>query len=160
MGRAKVRVLRALALAQGWLDFDHPLPSDEDIAAVSGAAPAVRAAPTGSLVGPFADKVIEWWMQGVQATTIFRTLRRAHGFSGSCSSVRRFVQGLSRTQPKLTTILDCDVADAVQVDFGHGPKLVDHRTGEFKPPFYFSSFLRFIGRRVTKADAKTGEDAV
>ncbi len=137
MGRAKAGVLRALALAQGWLDFDRPLPSDEEIVSVSGTAPSVPAAHTVSLVGPFADKVSEWWMQGVQATTIFRTLRRAHGFTGSYSSVRRFVQGLSRTQPKLTTILDFDVADAVQVDFGHGPKLVDPRTGELAQTWVF-----------------------
>jgi len=44
MGRAKAGVLRALALAKGWLDFDRPLPSDEEIAAVSG-TPSEPAAP-------------------------------------------------------------------------------------------------------------------
>jgi transposase len=139
MGRNKAAGLRELAEQQGWLDPARPLPSDGEIAATIKAMgrPSAPRPQATSLVGPYAETVTTWWQKGIQATTIFQALRRTHGFSGSYSSVRRFVQGLAKEHPQTTTILDFDVADAVQVDFGAGPKMVEPRTGKLAPTWVF-----------------------
>ena len=50
--------------------------------------------------------------------------RRWRTTTGSYSSVRRFLRGLRR--PSATVILDFSPGEAAQVDFGQGPRLVDH----------------------------------
>ena len=128
MGRRKARALRAQARSCGWLDPDRPLPDDATLAQVLG---GVRTPPAASSqVAPFREQVIAWWEAGIQGTTIHRALVRNHGFTGSYSSVRRFLQGLERRHPQATVILDFAPGEAAQVDFGAGPRLADERTGE------------------------------
>jgi hypothetical protein len=63
-----------------------------------------------------------WEEQGVQGTTIHAALRRDHGFTGSYSSVVRFLHGLREArQPDVTTRLLFAPGEAAQVDFGAGP---------------------------------------
>ena len=130
MGRRKAAALRQVALAQEWLNQEQPIPDEATLAAVlTAAAPAV-ATPSQSLVEPYREQVTTGWQAGVQGTVIYQALVRQHGFSGSYLSVARFLQGLKATVPKATVILEFAPGDAVQVDFGRGPELVDTRTGE------------------------------
>ena len=130
MGRRKVAALHQVALAQEWLNQEQPIPDEVTLAAVlTAAAPAVTT-PSQSLVEPYREQVTAWWQAGVQGTAIYQALVRQHGFSGSYLSVARFLQGLKATVPKATVILEFAPGDAVQVDFGRGPELVDTRTGE------------------------------
>jgi hypothetical protein len=96
MGRPKASELREIALARGWLDKEQPLPDDSAIAAVVKNKP--RKNEPGSLVLPYEKEVRLWWEKGIRGTTIHQTLVRKYGFSGSYSSVRRFLQGLKRDQ--------------------------------------------------------------
>lgn len=86
MGREKVAALRALAAEQGWLEPDHPLPDEAELATLL--APARRAASTVSSVEPWRALVTAWVEEGVQGTTIHAALRRNHGYTGSYVSVR------------------------------------------------------------------------
>ena len=119
MGRRKLGEVRRLAESSGWLDATQPLPGD--------AALAERLRPRGerrstiSLVEPFAEDVKRWWREGIAATTITAALKRKHGFRGSYSSVRRFVQRLDAAHPAATVILEFAPGEAAQVDFGKGP---------------------------------------
>jgi transposase len=88
-------------------------------------------------VEPFREQVIAWRDAGIQGTTIHQALVRNHGFHGSYSSVRRFLQGLAPSQPDATVILDFAPGEAAQVDFGAGPKLPDEQTGELKKSWVF-----------------------
>jgi len=54
-------------------------------------------------------------------------LRRNFDYTGSYYSVQRFVKSVKKDNvvPDLTTPLHFESVEAVQVDFGHGPKLLD-----------------------------------
>ena len=62
---------------------------------------------------------------------------RSHGFTGSYSSVRRFLASLEATHPQVTTVLEFDPGEAAQVDFGKGPEFLDRRTGELLGTWIF-----------------------
>ena len=122
MGRRKAAELREIAQEQGWLR-DGPLP--EDIQLATFFQPKRQLNPQTSLLLPYEDQVKGWWEKGIQGTTIHQALVRNYGFTGSYSSVRRFLQKLERSHPKATTILEFEPGEAAQVDFGTGPKIVD-----------------------------------
>lgn len=129
MGRSKSAAVRVVAVEHGWLDAAMPLPDDATLATVFASAP--RPAPCVSTLEPFREQVEQWIGEGVQGTTIHAALRRKHGFTGSYSAVRRFVQAHAAAQPIATTMrLDFAPGDAAQVDFGAGPIVPHPRTGE------------------------------
>ncbi|MEW8075346.1 MAG: IS21 family transposase, partial [Candidatus Sedimenticola endophacoides] len=137
MGRRKAGELRQRAMEQGWLDNDRPLPDDATLAEFLQGDASTAAIAVPSCVEPFRDQVIAWRDAGVQGTTIHKALVRNHGFQGSYSSVRRFLQSVAPTDPDATVILDFAPGEAAQVDFGSGPKLPDERTGELKKTWIF-----------------------
>ena len=123
-----VRPARRTAEAAGWLDVATALPGDRQLAVRLG---SIRIQPTvASLAEPHRDRITRWWPRGIQGTTIHAALVRSHGFTGSHSSVRRFLAGLEATHPQVTTVLEFDPAEAAQVDFGKGPEAPDTRTDE------------------------------
>jgi hypothetical protein len=68
-------------------------------------------------VARFADQIQQWHRDGIQGTTIHQALVRNHGFTGSYSAVRRFLQGLEPTA-KATSPLEFKPGELAQVDFG------------------------------------------
>ena len=72
MGRPKVAALRALAMREGWLDPDAPLPEDAAIAAAIGQARRARS--TISSVEPFRELVARWAERGVNGVAIHAAL--------------------------------------------------------------------------------------
>src|SRR6516162_2635985 len=120
MGRAKVAALRALAMREGWLASDTPLPDDAVIAAAIGQARRARS--TISTVEPYRDIVARWAERGVNGVVIHAALCREHGYSGSYSAVRRMLGTLAATRvPDATVRLQFAAGEAAQVDFGAGP---------------------------------------
>lgn len=135
MGRRKASELRGIASELGWLDKDCPLADNATLALVLGQKPLRE--PSPSLILPYRDQVTRWWSEGIQGTTIHQALVRNHGFQGSYSCVRRFLQGLKRANPKATVILEFEPGEAAQVDFGKGPAIVDVNTGEIHSTWFF-----------------------
>ena len=128
MGRNKIRAVRDLAGRRGWLDLDNKLPIDAELTdSFPTTAPRPQAT---SLVELYADEVEKWSGLGIKGTTIHQALGRKYGFTGSYSSVRRFLQGLAAAHPQATTVLDFEPGDVAQVDFGAGPVITDVHTGE------------------------------
>jgi hypothetical protein len=107
---------------------DGPLPEDSRLATFF--QPKKQINPPTSLLLPYEEQVKSWREKGIQGTTIHQALVRNCGFTGSYSSVRRFLQKLERTHPKATTILEFEPGEAAQVDFGSGPKIIDVFTGQ------------------------------
>lgn len=141
MGRKKAAQFRLIAQERGWLDPALPIPDAAQLAAVVG-SPRVKPA-VASLVEPHREQVLAWAESGIDGTTIHRALMRNHGFAGSYSAVRRFLQALPETAPKATVILDFAPAEAAQVDFGSGPEFVDTATGEIRKSWFFVMTLCF-----------------
>ena len=116
MGRPKSAAVRALAISRGWLEPATPLPDDDELAAVFASAP--RAATCVSTLEPYRVQIERWIAEGIQGTTIHAALVRNHGYRGSYSAVRRFLQAHAAAQPPQATMrLDFAPGDAVQVDF-------------------------------------------
>jgi hypothetical protein len=82
MGRRRAGELRQLAAARGWLDKGRGLPEDAVLAEVLGRA-------GGGLGGE-----------------LLKALVHNHGYSGSYSAVRRFLQALDPRAPAATVILE------------------------------------------------------
>ncbi len=136
MGRRVASCVRAEAERRQWLDTNRELPPDEELASVFE-APKRRRARQSSSLEPYRELITRWFNDDVQGTTIFSALKRRHGYSGSYSSVRRFVQGLAEITPRLTTVLEFEAGDAAQVDFGQGPLITDSKTGESFKTWFF-----------------------
>ena len=134
MGRRKVAALREVAAAHGWLDAGAALPEDTVLA--QALRPRAKPAVASSLE-PHRSQVSAWVAQGIQGTTIFSALVRNHGYTGSYSSVRRFVQRLDAATPRASCVLEFAPGEAAQVDFGSGPKLPDAFSGELRPTWVF-----------------------
>jgi transposase len=141
IGRRKAGRLREIAQAHGWLDASRPLPEDAQLA-VALAAPRAQP-PVPSSIAPYAEQVAAWHEQRIAGTTIYRALARNHGYHGSYSAVRRFLQGLAAAHPVATTVLDFSPAEAAQLDFGAGPELIDLDTGEVRSSWVFVMTLCF-----------------
>ena len=135
MGRDKLNELRALALAQGWLEDDAELPDDATLAAAM--APRRRAASTVSSVEPLRQVVQHWFDAGVQGRAIHAALQREHGFTGSYSAVVRMLQRMRAARPpEITVRLTFAPGEAAQVDFGAGPVL-QHPDGRARRTWAF-----------------------
>ena len=135
IGRPKAKALRQLAEAKGWLDPERPLPEDTVLA--EALPQAKQRMSSISSVEPFRDKVELWAENDVTCRAIYQALKREHQYTGSYSSVYRFVQSVKPSQPKATMPLDFAVGEAAQIDFGSGPELVDMETGEIVKTWFF-----------------------
>ncbi len=60
-----------------------------------------------------------------KGTTILAAPKQRHGFTGSYSLVRRFVQRLTETKPRITTVLEFAPGEAAPVEFGQGSLIED-----------------------------------
>lgn len=136
MGRPKSAAVRAIAAAHGWLNPATPLPDDAALAAVFAHK---AASPSNvSTLTPYRESITQWIDDGLQGTTIHAALCRNHGYTGSYSAVRRFLQAQAAAQPLVTTMrLHFDPGDAAQVDFGAGPLIPHARTGEALKTWFF-----------------------
>lgn len=136
MGRPKSASVRALADGRGWLDPTTPLPDDAALAAAFTHTPAPSS--SVSTLTPYHASIMQWIGDGLQGTTIHAALCRNHGYTGSYSAVRRFLQAHAAAQPRVTTMrLHFDPGDAAQVDFGAGPLIPHARTGEALKTWFF-----------------------
>jgi transposase len=140
MGRRTLGMLRKQAQQRGWLDPARALPSDQDLAAVLQRAKPGRMRVRSSLE-PYRQLIEQWCIDGIDGTTIHAALTRRHGYSGSYSSVRRFLQSLAKTTPRVTSVLEFAPGEAAQVDFGKGPEIVDVHTGEAFKTWVFVMLL-------------------
>lgn len=135
IGRPKAKVLRQLAEAEGWLDPSRPLPED---AVLAEALPRAKLRSSSvSSVEPFRDKVERWVAHDIPCRAIHRALKREHQYSGSYSSVYRFVQSVKPSRPKATMPLAFAAGEAAQIDFGSGPELIEVETGEIVKTWFF-----------------------
>jgi len=136
MGRRAVARLRKKALKFGWLDPEQPLPPEQDLLKALQQPKSTKAREQSTLE-PYREEIKSWVDKGFRGTTIHQALKRKHGFTGSYSAVRRFLQGLAEANPQVTTVLDFVPGEAAQVDFGKGPEITDVYTGEVFKTWFF-----------------------
>jgi transposase len=137
MGRKKLAQIRSVAAERGWLAPEVPLPDDATLAALFVRKESLPASCVSTLE-PWRDQITAWHQEGIQGTTIHAALVRNHGYTGSYSSVHRFVSQLVRAaEPDVPLRLVFKPGEAAQVDFGTGPLLTDVHTGETFKTWFF-----------------------
>jgi transposase len=141
MGRRKVAAFRALCRKHGWLEAAAALPEDAAVAEVVGSARRARS--TVSSAEAFRELVAQWVAQGVAGVAIHAALCREHGYAGSYSSIHRLIRSLGPHEPDATVALYFAPAEAGQVDFGAGPKLMDAASGRERRTWCFVMTLCF-----------------
>lgn len=140
MGRQKAGLLRARALKEGWLEPGVTLPDDATLATIFDAPKRQAAGPASSLEA-HQEQIKEWVEQQVNGRVIHRALTESHGYRGSYASVNRMIRRITAAAPVVTTVLDFEPGHTAQIDFGKGPEIIDHHTGEVQKTWFFVMVL-------------------
>lgn len=88
-------------------------------------APARSKAGRQSLCDPLHETIIGKLEAGLTAQRICQDLVSEHGFAGSYSSVRRFVQRFYKQSAPPFRRMECAPGVEAQIDFGSGARIVD-----------------------------------
>ena len=141
ISRVTVHRYHELAEREGFLKPGTCMPEDGAILAALGEAP--QPPRRASTVEPYAE-VVGWLLdQQVEMVAIFQRLRDDHGFTGSYSSIRRYVHRIRPPEPKVVVRVQTAPGEEAQVDFGPVGKLVDPATGRLRPAYAFVATLSY-----------------
>jgi transposase len=116
LSRITVHKYHELAKQQGYLQPGSELPNDVSLANLLG--PATRPPRQASSLEPFGDTIRQLLEQGCEMTAVLARLRDDHGYSGSYSAVRRYVQRVCPQEPRVTLRVHTLPGEEAQVDFG------------------------------------------
>ncbi len=93
-----------------------------------------------SSVAPFRDLVVELRAQQTEMMAIWERLKE-RGYTGSYSSIRRFVGTLEPKQPEAYGRVETAPAEEAQVDFGYAGRMLDPQTGLLRKAWAFVMVL-------------------
>lgn len=138
LSRNTVARYHQLAAAHGLLLPGAALPEPAAVAAL-GRPPAAGAPPAHeqSLVEPFRDVVKTLLDQRVEGQAIWQLLVDQRGFTGSYSSVKRFLRRLAPPERRAVLRLEVEPGAEAQVDFGTAGRLLDPAHGRVRPAWVF-----------------------
>ena len=119
------------------------LPDAAQLAALLHPPERDRPAQEQSGVAPFREQVLAWRQQGVEGQAIFQLLAEQHGFTGSYSAVKRFLQRVAPSIPRATVRIETAPGAEAQVDFGTAGLLLDPDTGRLRRAWAFVMTLAY-----------------
>jgi transposase len=141
LDRRTIQRYRAWAGAQGLLT--GPLPTLEELQGL--AAQTLTAPPPPQMVSsvePFRTVVVELRAQGAEMAAIWERLKE-RGYTGSYSSIRRFVRTLEPQPPEAFGRIETAPGLEAQVDFGYAGRMLDPQTGQLRKAWAFVMVLSF-----------------
>jgi transposase len=139
--RRTIQRYRAWAAAQGLLN--GPLPPLEELQRLLEQTLTLPPPPQMvSSVEPFRDLVVELRNQDTEMMAIWERLKE-RGYTGSYSSIRRFVRHLEPPQPQAFGRVETAPALEAQVDFGYAGRMLDPQTGQLRKAWAFVMLLSF-----------------
>jgi len=141
LARDTVAKYRRLASGLGLLDPAQALPDEGLLQALLQAD--IRPPQTPSSLDPYRDVVEALLEQGVEMVAIHARLSQDYGYTGSYSSVRRFVARQHPRVPQVTLRVHCSPGEEAQVDFGSAGPLFDPRTGHPRAGYVFVATLSY-----------------
>jgi transposase len=141
LSRVTVHKYRLLAERLGLLDSGRPLPEAKELQELLGPAPKPPQRPSG--LEAYRELVEEMLQAGLEMTTIYDRLRDQHGYTGSYSSVRRFVGHLRPEREQVYVRLQTRPGEEAQVDFGSAGSLYDPASGRYRQGYLFVMTLSF-----------------
>ncbi len=149
--RETVRRYARLARENGYLCASAQLPSPSEIEAAAAPTYVLRRTNISSLE-PYRSVVEELVKSLKEGTAIHRRLCKNHGYTGSYSSVRRFIAQLRPPSTDAVVRIETAPGRQAQVDFGSIGKVRDPRTGVMRTAYCFvmvlswsrHMFVRFV----------------
>lgn len=139
--RKTVGRYRAWAIEHGLLT--GPLPTLEDLQRLLAETwPVARPPQNVSSIEPYREVVDKLRDAGVEVAAIHERLQE-RGYSGSYSSVYRFVRRQEPHDPVVTVRVETPAGEESQVDFGYAGLMVDPETGELRKTWAFVMILSF-----------------
>jgi len=94
---------------------------------------------------------------GRNGVSIYQDLVERFAFTNKYNSVKRFVRGLKREDPKQFDRLEFLPGEEAQVDYGQGAKTL-HPTGKYRKPRLFVMTLKFSRRSFRKVVWKSSKE--
>ncbi len=132
--RDTVRRYAKWAEQMGYLKPMAALPKLEDLQVE---LPAPYRKSNISSVEPYRDVVKAFLDLGVEMVAIHNRLKKNHGYTGSYTSVRRFVAGLLPKESLAVVRIETPPGQEAQVDFGSAGKMRDRKTGKLRQAYCF-----------------------
>jgi transposase len=120
-----------------------PLPDAATLAALLERAPTERPAHEQSLVEPLRERVLALHTRGVEGQAIWQLLVEEHAFTGSYSSVKRFLRRVASTTAAATVRIEVEPGEEAQVDFGFAGQFLDPERGRVRRAWVFVMTLSF-----------------
>jgi transposase len=135
LSKNTVKKYRRFAEQHGFLDATTPLPSINELGSVM--APPSSPKHMRSTVEPYEEQVRLWLKAEVGQQTIWQRLHDNYGYSGSYSSVRRFVARLSPKEPEACCRIETAPGEEAQADFGSSGVQYDSHSGRKRKTWMF-----------------------
>lgn len=112
---------------------------------------------SNSACAPHRQWIEEQVRLGRNAVAIYQDLVERFGFTHRYDSVKRFVKGLRKKDPKQFDRLDFPPGEEAQVDYGKGAKSL-YSTGKYRKPRLFVMTLKYSGRAFRKVVWKSSKE--
>lgn len=138
LSRNTVKKYRLWAEEHNCLQADSAWPGDASLVAALGEPP--RPPRVESSVEPYRAVVQKLVEQGLEMVAIFQRLSE-RGYTGSYSSVRRFVHHLRPAEPSVVARVHSAPGEEAQVDFGGVGQLYDPVSKRLRPAHVFVATL-------------------
>ena len=135
MSRHTIARYQELAESHGYLDPARLLPSDRDLRSDLGSPKSPPRC--DSTVTPYREIVERLMAEKVEMVAMFARLRDDHGYSGSYSSIRRFVRSIAPKEPDAFIRVHTAPGEEAQVDFGSVSRMLDPKTGGRRSAYSF-----------------------
>ncbi len=133
--RQTVKRYREWAAEQGLLESSLP-PIEELQALLEATMPNPQPPQNVSSVEPYRDIVEQLHKEGVEMAATHQRLKE-RGYTGSYSSVRRFVRAIDPRLPEATVRVERKPGEEGQVDFGYAGRMIEPETGKLRKAWAF-----------------------
>ena len=135
VNRKTVNRYHTWAAEQGLLE--GPLPSLSDLQGLLDETMAGPPPPQNtSTVEPYRELVVKMRQGGVEIAATYERLKE-RGYTGSYSSVYRFVRALEPLEPEVTVRVETPPGEEAQVDFGYAGMMNDPQSGKLRRTWAF-----------------------
>lgn len=139
--RMTVRKYHELAESKGYLELFQEITDPAVLLCEMGEIPAP---PNNvSTVEPYRKVVEDLLANDVEMAAIHSRLRKNHGYTGSYSSIRRFVKHLRPVEPVAFVRIEKPAGQEAQVDFGGAGKMLDPCSAKMRQAYCFVMTLSF-----------------
>lgn len=141
ISRQTVGKYHKMARQAGYLEAGAMIPDDDTLQKRLGPGP--QPPKIISSVEPFGEIVKALRKQEVEMVAIWQRLKDDHGYSGSYSSIRRYVQQLEPQRREVYARVQTKPGEELQVDFGSVGQLFDPASGRIRAAYVFVATLGY-----------------